>query len=146
MAGWNHEFTSMTLLMVSSDQQMLRNCIPEYAKYGSLSLLQCWSKFVPPIVKAELTNSWPQPDTDLKIWIINFFFCPLCNVKISVQLCNKHLEDWRQTVRSTNFLAEIVFWEFSFFIRNDNKLAFLEKNPLKHALFTLQHYPSSWQQ
>ena len=33
----------------------------------------------------------------------------------------------------------------SFFIRYDNELAFLEKNPLKHALFTLQHYTSSWQ-
>ena len=41
-----------------------------------------------------------------------------------------------------NFLSEIVFWEFSFFIRNDNKLAFLEKHPLKHALFPLQHYPT----
>ena len=43
-------------------------------------------------------------------------------------------------VRFTNFLAVIVFWELSFFIRKDNKLAFLEKNPLKHALLTLQHY------
>ena len=48
-----------------------------------------------------------------------------------------------QTVSFTDFLAEMVFWELSFFIRNDSKLAFLEKNPLKHALFTLQHYPSS---
>ena len=38
---------------------------------------------------------------------------------------------WRRTVRFTDFLAEMVFWELPFFIRNDNKLAFLEKNPLK---------------
>ena len=46
----------------------------------------------------------------------------------------------------TDFLAETVFWILSFCTRNDSKMAFLEKNPLKHALFTLQHYPSSWQQ
>jgi len=36
----------------------------------------------------------------------------------------------------------MVFGEFAFFIRNDNKLVFLKKNPLKHAMFTLQHYTS----
>ena len=40
----------------------------------------------------------------------------------------------RETLETT--LAEMVFRFF--FIRNGNKLAFLEKNPLKHALFTLQ--------
>ena len=43
-----------------------------------------------------------------------------------------------QTVSFTNFLAETISGELSFFIRNDNKLAFLQKNPLKHALFTVQ--------
>ena len=46
----------------------------------------------------------------------------------------------------TKFLAKMVLLELSFFIRNINTLAYLEKNPLKHALFTLQHYSSSWQQ
>ena len=38
-----------------------------------------------------------------------------------------------RTVCFTDFLAEMVFWELSFFIRNDNKLAFLEENPLKYV-------------
>ena len=41
---------------------------------------------------------------------------------------------WRQTVRFTDFMAEMGLWEFPFFIRNDNKLAFPEKNPLKHVI------------
>ena len=39
-----------------------------------------------------------------------------------------------RTVRFTDFLAETVFRELSFFIRNDSKMAFLEK----YALFTTQ--------
>ena len=40
---------------------------------------------------------------------------------------------------SSQINGALIFFSF---IRNHNKLAFLEKNPLKHALFTLQHYPA----
>ena len=43
--------------------------------------------------------------------------------------------DCLETVHFTDFLAEIMFYELYFFIKNDNELAFLEKNPLKQALF-----------
>ena len=39
----------------------------------------------------------------------------------------KHLEDWRQLVCFTNGLAEMVFLEFSFFIRYVKKLSVFEK-------------------
>ena len=83
---------------------------------------------------------WPQ-----RHWITSVTISKQSRITIQF-LPNKLFLGCLRTVRFSDFLAETVFWELSFFIRNDSKLAFLEKNPLKHALFTLQHYPSSWQQ
>ena len=49
------------------------------------------------------------------------------SIQLFVRFSTKVFLGCLQAVRFTEFLAETVFWELSFFIRNDSKLAFLEK-------------------
>ena len=53
-------------------------------------------------------------------------------------LLTKHLEGWRQPVSFTKFLAEMVFWKFSFLITNVKKFDVLEKNFNSVILFLLK--------
>ena len=59
---------------------------------------------------------------------------------ISCVATGKYLEGWRQPVRFKNFLAEMVLWEFSFFIRNVKKLAVFEKFSNKSFVFFWKHF------
>ena len=53
---------------------------------------------------------------------------------------DKYLEGWRQPVGFTNFLAEMMFWEFSFFIRNVKKLAVFDKFSNQSFVFLWKHF------
>ena len=47
---------------------------------------------------------------------------------------------WRQPVLFTNFLAETVFWEYSFFIRNYKKITVFEKFSNQYFVFFWKHF------
>ena len=47
---------------------------------------------------------------------------------------------WRQPVRFTDFVAETLFWELSFFIRNYKKRAVFEKFSNQYFVFFWKHF------